>query len=307
MPKKVLITGGTGLIGRALAARLQEAGFDVGILTRGESNEGRLNGRSVRFVHWNAKDAEGWLGEADGAYAIVNLAGRSIASGRWSAPVKKRILESRLLVGRAVCEAVRRSGRRPRVVVQASAIGYYGDGGEDTIDESRVRGMGFLADVSRLWEQSTEEVESLGVRRVVVRTALVLASKADFVRRVSLPFRFFVGGPQGRGKQWVSWIHVEDEARAIAFLLDRDDLCGAFNLASPNPLRNRDLARKIGNVMRRPAWIAVPAFLLRAALGEMAEELLLTSQRVVPKRLLESGFSFLYPDVGPALEDVFSG
>jgi len=307
MAKTVLITGGTGLIGRALTARLQDTGFDVAILTRRESGQGRLNGRPVRFVHWNAKDSNGWLEEADGSYGIVNLAGHSIASGRWSAEVKRRILESRLQAGMAVCEAVRLSNKKPGVVVQASAIGFYGDRGEDSLDESSARGSGFLADIAKMWEESTGEVESFGTRRAVIRTALVLARGAEFIRRISLPFRFFAGGPQGSGRQWMSWIHLEDEARAIAFILDSASLSGTFNLASPNPLRNKEFARAIGKVMHRPAHLRTPAFLFRAALGEMADELLLASQRVMPGRLLESGFSFSYPDVYAALEEAFNG
>ena len=304
MPKTVLITGGTGLIGRALTARLQEDGYDVAILTRRESGQGMLDGRPVRFVHWTAKDAAGWLEEAQGAYGIVNLAGSSIASGRWSAPVKKRILESRLLAGKAVSEAVRLSGSRPEVVVQASAIGFYGSRGDDELDESSSRGRGFLADVTKLWEESTIEVETLGVRRVIVRTALVLAREAELIRRISLPFKLFVGGPQGSGRQWMSWIHLQDEAGAIAFLLGREDLSGIFNLAAPEPVRNSDFYRELGRVMRRPSILRTPSFLLRAALGEMADELLLTSQRVMPKRLLEHGFSFLYPDLSSALKEI---
>ena len=304
MPKTVLITGGTGLIGRALAARLQEDGYDVAILTRRESGVGLLDGRSVRFVHWTAKEAAGWVEEAKGAYGIVNLAGSSIASGRWSAPVKKRILESRLLAGKAVSEAVRLSGSRPEVVVQASAIGFYGSRGGDEVDESSSRGSGFLADVTKLWEESTLEVETLGVRRVIVRTALVLAREAELIRRISLPFKLFLGGSQGSGRQWMSWIHVRDEAGAIAFLLGREDLSGVFNLAAPEPVRNSDFYRELGRVMRRPSILRTPSFLLRAALGEMADELLLTSQRVMPKRLLEHGFSFLYPDLSSALKEI---
>jgi uncharacterized protein (TIGR01777 family) len=306
MSRRVIITGGTGLIGRALTTRLLEAGFEVAVLTRGESAERRWNGRPARFVHWNAKDSNGWLEAADGAYGIVNLAGYGIASGRWRPHVKRTILESRLQAGRAVCEAVRLSDRKPEVVVQASAIGYYGSRGEDQLDESSAKGRGFLADVAKLWEESTAEVESLGTRRAVVRTALVLARDAEFIRRISLPFKLFVGGPQGGSRLWVSWIHLDDEARAITFLLERSDLSGTFNLASPNPVRNGELARALGRAIRRPALFGTPAFLLRVALGEMADELLLASQRVIPKRLLDAGFDFAHADVGAAFEEIFA-
>ena len=304
MPKTVLITGGTGLIGRALTARLQDAGYEVAILTRRESGRGSLDGRSVRFVHWTAKDAAGWVEEAEGSYGIVNLAGHSLAAGRWSAPVKKRILESRLSAGKAVSEAVRFSGGRPEVVVQASAIGFYGDRDEDELDESSARGRGFLADVTRRWEESTLEIETLGVRRVIIRTALVLSRKAEFIRRISLPFKLFLGGPQGSGRQWMSWIHVRDEAGAIAFLLNRQDLSGVFNLAAPEHVRNGDFYREFGRIMRKPSILRTPSFLLRAAFGEMADEFLLTSQRVIPKRLMDNGFSFSYPDLSSALGEV---
>lgn len=305
MSKTVLITGGTGLIGRALTVRLVDAGFDVAILTRGESGRGPLSGRAVRFVHWNARDAEGWLTEADGAYGIVNLAGYGIASGRWSGEVKRRILESRVRAGGAVSEAVRLVDRKPEIVIQASAIGFYGDRDEESLDESSIRGRGFLADVTQQWEESTEEVESFGVRRAIIRTSLVLAREAEFVRRISLPFRLFVGGPQGSGRQWVSWIHLRDETRAITFLIENSGLAGVFNLVSPNPLRNKEFTRAIGRALRRPALLGTPALILRAVFGEMADGLLLASQRVAPKRLLESGFTFIFPDIYSTLEDVF--
>ncbi|HER44068.1 MAG TPA: TIGR01777 family protein, partial [Candidatus Eisenbacteria bacterium] len=189
----------------------------------------------------------------------------------------------------------------------ASAIGYYGDRGEETLDESSPKGEGFLADVATLWEKSTAEVESLGTRRAVIRTALVLARDAEFIRRITLPFKLFVGGPQGGGGQWTSWIHIEDEARAIVFLLERPDLSGIFNLASPDTVRNKELARAIGRVMRRPAMVGVPAVILKAAFGEMAGDLMLASQKVMPKRLLESGFTFAYADIDAALEEVLAG
>ena len=300
---KVIVTGATGFIGKALCFRLESEGYTVVALSRNPEKGQKLFGPKFSVAKWDGANASEWLEYADGAYAIVNLAGENIGSGRWTSQRKQTILQSRLDAGKAVVEAVELASVKPRVVVQASAVGFYGSRGDDSIDESSSRGEGFLAAVAREWEESTQEVESFGVRRVVIRSGVVLGAEGGALLQLLKPFRLFAGGPLGSGRQWFSWIHVEDEVNAILFLLKKD-LKGVFNLSAPHPLPQKDLARLLGKIMRRPSWFPTPGFMLRAILGEMAEEMLLVSQRVTPKRLLEAGYRFLYPEAEHALEAI---
>jgi len=202
-----------------------------------------------------------------------------------------------------VLDAVRRAKSKPKVVIQASAIGYYGSRGNELIDESSEKGSGFLSDVCTSWERTTQEVEALGVRRVVIRTAPVIGPKGGFLDRVVPIFRRYLGGYLGSGRQWVSWIHLRDEVGAIVFLLEREDLGGVFNLASPNPARSKEFYQTLGRVLRRPARLPIPGFALRIALGEVARELILPSQRVTPKRLTEAGYAFSFERLEAALRE----
>jgi uncharacterized protein (TIGR01777 family) len=301
---KVIITGATGFIGKALCFRLEREGYQVVALSRNPERGQRLFGPKISVAKWDGANSSEWLEYANGAFAVINLAGENIGSGRWTRRRKQAILQSRLDAGKAVVEAVESASVKPRVVVQASAVGFYGSRANDSIDESFSPGKGFLAEVAREWEQSTQEVESFGVRRIVIRSGVVLGAEGGALLRLLKPFRLFAGGPLGGGRQWFSWIHIEDEINAILFLLKREDLKGIFNLSAPHPLRQKDLARLLGKIVRRPSWFPAPGFMLRAILGEMAEEMLLVSQRVTPKRLLDAGYRFLYPEAERALRDI---
>jgi hypothetical protein len=199
---------------------------------------------------------------------------------------------------------VRAAGRKPAVIVQASGIGYYGPRGDEEVGEEAPPGSDFLGKLAVEWEASTAPVEALGVRQVVIRTGVVLSLEGGALPRLAAPFRFFLGGPLGSGRQWTPWIHIVDEVRAIRFLLEHEGARGPFNLSAPRPVTNRELARALGRAMRRPAWLPVPALALKLALGEMSA-VLLTGQRAVPKRLLEEGFAFRFPDVEGALQNLF--
>ncbi len=300
---KVIITGGTGLIGRALATELVAAGYEVIVLSRAPQRAQGLP-PEVRVERWDGRTAQGWGPLADGADAIVNLAGENLAGGRWTAERKRRIRQSRLDAGQAVVEAVRAAERKPAVVVQASGIGYYGPHGNEEVTEDFPPGEDFLGRLAVEWEASTVPVEALGVRRVVVRTGVVLSREGGALPRLALPFRFFLGGPLGGGRQWVPWIHIADEVRAICFLLEKEDARGPYNLAAPRPVTNRELARALGRALRRPAWLPVPAPALKLLLGEMSA-VLLTGQRATPKRLLEEGFVFQFPELETALRNLY--
>ncbi len=302
--KRIIITGATGFIGRPLCTHLVEEGYDVVALSRNPVKGAESLPDNISVVKWDAKTAEGWANYADGTYAIINLAGENIGSGRWTQGRKQKILQSRLNAGKAVVQAVERAENKPKVVIQASGIGYYGDRGEEVLDESSLAGSGFLSEVAKQWEESARKVESFGVRYLMIRTGVVLGADGGFLSRVTLPFRLFVGGRLGSGKQWISWIHIDDEVKAIAFLMERQDLQGAFNLTAPNPVTSKDFFSIVGKVMKRPSWLPVPSFLLRLMLGKMAEELILSGQRAAPKRLLECGYEFLFPEAESALGEI---
>lgn len=300
---RIIITGGTGLIGRALAASLAADGSEVIVLSRNPTQAQGLPA-GVRAERWDGRTAQGWGRLADGAAAIINLAGESIAARRWTAGQKRRIIDSRLNAGRAVVEAIDAAAVRPPVLIQASAVGYYGPCGDQEIAEDAGPGNDFLAQqVAVPWEESTASVEAMGVRRVIIRTGVVLSQKGGALPRMVLPFRFFVGGPLGNGRQWFPWIHLADEVAAIRFLMERADARGAFNLSAPNPLTNAEFSRTLGRVMRRPALIPTPALALRLLFGEMAT-VLLDGQRAVPRRLQQLGFAFKFPHAELALRDI---
>jgi len=304
---RVIVAGATGFIGNSLCRLLVETGHDVVALTRNPAKGMRILGDRVRVAQWDGKSAAGWEGEADGAGAIVNLAGEGIGEDRWTREKKRRILQSRLDAGSAVLEAVELAEKKPGVVIQASGIGYYGSRGDEPLDESDSPGQGFIPDVARQWDRSTEKVASYGVRHVVIRSGVVLGPGGGALPRMALPFRFFLGGPIGSGKQWISWIHLDDEVSAIRFLMEGRELHGAFNLSAPEPLPMAEFSRALGRAISRPSWLPVPGFAVRAVLGEMADYLLLTGQRAQPKKLTDAGFSFGYSDVESALRDALKG
>jgi len=301
---RVIITGGTGLIGRALVENLASDGHEVVVLSRAPERTTGLPA-GVRAERWDARTADGWVHLADGADAIVNLAGENLSAGRWTDEQKRRIRDSRLLAGQAVVQAVEQASRKPGVVIQASGIGYYGPRGDKGITEDAAPGRDWLAQVAVQWEDSTAAVEAMGVRRAIARTGVVLSTQGGAFPRLMLPFRLFVGGRLGGGKQWFPWIHLQDEAAAIRFLIDTNAATGPFNLAAPHPLTNAQFSRVLGQVMGRPAIIPTPAFALRALFGEMAT-LLLDGQRGVPQRLLELGFQFRFTQAEAALRDLLT-
>jgi len=304
---RVLIPGGTGLIGRALSADLAKDGHEVILLSRAPQRARTLP-PGVRAERWDGRTAAGWGHLADGADAIINLAGASIAGegflpARWTESRKALLTESRLHAARAVIEAVRRATQKPRVVIQASAIGYYGPHGDEPLAEDAPPGDDFLARLCVAWEAAAAPLDEMGVRRVVIRTGVVLSTAGGALPRLLLPFKLFAGGPMGNGKQWMSWIHIADEVAAIRFLLERDDAVGPFNLAAPEPLTNAQFSRLLGRVMRRPSLLPVPGFAMRLALGEAAT-IVLDGQRVLPRRLRELGFAFRFPAAEAALRDL---
>jgi len=302
----VIITGGRGLIGQALARELVGHGYQVIVLSRQLPiffpNDQPEN---ISYEMWDGRSPQGWGRLAEGARAIVNLAGENLSAGRWSAARKQRIRDSRVNAGQAVLQAVRQARRKPEVVVQASAVGYYGPCGDQELTEEAPPGNDFLAKVCVDWEASTAPVAGLKVRHVVIRTGVVLDAEAGALPDMALPFRLFVGGRLGSGRQYVPWIHLADEVAAIRFLIEHAKASGPFNLTAPQPLTNAEFGRTLSKVLRRPYWLPVPAFALRLLLGEMST-VVLNGQRAVPQRLLQLGFSFQFPDAEAALRDLLA-
>lgn len=304
MGMKVIITGATGFIGRALSREMLEAGYHVVALSRNAGRGRKILGGGVIVVEWDGKSSQGWKELANGAYAIINLAGENISNGRWTQKKKQRILLSRLDAGKAIVEAVAEANEKPRVVIQSSGIGYYGSTSDQMVDESSPPGKGFLVEVAEQWEASTKQVESLGTRHVIIRTGVVLGSEGGALPRLLTPFRFFVGGPLGSGKQWFPWIHLDDEVKAIRFLMEREGLSGPFNLCAPEPVTMKDFCHTLGKVMGRPSSFSVPGFMLHLLFGEMAQEVLLSGQRAMPGRLLKAGYAFRYLNIEYALREI---
>ncbi|MBI3733518.1 MAG: TIGR01777 family protein [Chloroflexi bacterium] len=301
---RIVITGGTGLIGRALAPRLLEAGHEVVILSRRPGHVPPFPGR-VNVVGWDGRTATGWGALADGATAIVNLAGETIGRPPWTAARKGRIYQSRVDAGRAVVEAVTAARQKPLVLIQASGIGYYGcANGDEVVTEQTPAGDDFLARVCVDWEAATAEVEAMDVRRVILRNGVVLSGEGGALPLFVLPFRYFAGGPTGNGRQFMPWIHIADEVAAIRLLIERPDARGAYNLTAPNPLTNADFSRAVGRALKRPSWLPMPAFALELMLGDFARLLLLGGQRAVPERLLALGYRFQFSEAEAALKDL---
>jgi uncharacterized protein (TIGR01777 family) len=275
---RVVVAGASGLIGTHLAAALRARGDEPIALPR------------FGTAPWSV----------EGADAVVNLAGASVAGKRWTPAYKAEIEESRVRSTRAVVEAIARAARKPKVLVNASAVGYYGGRDDEPLDESASPGADFLANVVRQWEA---EAQRASVRSVQVRTGIVLSKRGGAMEKMLPPFKAFVGGPIGSGKQWFSWIHIADEVAAILWCIDRD-LTGPVNLVAPGIVTMKDFAKALGRALHRPAWAPVPAAPLKLLLGEFANSLL-EGQRAVPKKLLDSGFKFRFPDLDPALRDLF--
>ncbi len=306
MAKRVIISGATGFIGRALCRALH-GDYEIIVLSRDASRGAGAIGERVEVIEWDARTAGAWARQAEGVHAIINLAGESLAAGRWTQTRRASIVQSRTNSAGAIVEAVSGAKIKPAVVIQASAVGFYGLRGDELLTEDSGVGSGFLADVCRRTESMAARVERSGVRYVAIRSGLVLGQEGGVLPRFITPYRFFLGGTLGSGRQWLSWIGLEDEIRAIRFLMENQSLDGAFNLAAPNPVTMGQFNRTLGQVLGRPAWTRMPAFVLRLVFGRMADEVLLASQKAVPKRLLEAGFTFKYPQLQAALEAATRG
>jgi uncharacterized protein (TIGR01777 family) len=303
---RVIIAGATGFIGRALCRELHGE-YELIALSRDTTRAAGIIGEFAKAVEWDARTASSWARHVEGAHAVINLAGEDISSGRWTQPKRDSIMQSRTQSANAILDAVNTARDKPAVVIQASGVNYYGSRGADILDESSPSGSGFLAEVARKVESIVARTEKAGVRWVATRSGIVLGREGGALPRFMTPFRFYVGGYVGNGRQWVSWISLPDMLAALRFLMTNQNLKGAFDLTAPNPVPMKQFCRTLGRVLHSPAWTVLPGFAARLIFGQMADEVLLAGQRVIPKRLSEAGFQFRYPDLQAALEAIIRG
>lgn len=294
--KRILITGGTGFIGGALCARMLADGWRVDVLTRDASRARR----SLPDAAGAVEDCRDLDTMPD---AIVNLAGENLGGGRWSERRKREFVDSRVGVTEHVVDYIADSETGPEVLVSGSAVGYYGARGDEEIGEDEPPGDEFQSELCRKWEVAAKRAEEYGVRVCLVRTGVVLDAGGGALQQMLLPFKLGLGGPLGDGRQWMPWIHRLDLLCAIRFLIDHEECRGPYNGTAPNPATNKEFSKALGRALHRPAIARMPGPVLRLALGEMAD-ILLTGQRVVPKRLLEAGFRFEFPNLDAALADI---
>jgi len=314
---RIVIAGGAGMIGSALARRLAGAGHELILLSRSpERHQGEFSQPKIRLVQWDGKTVGEWAQHIEGADAVVNVAGASISGGRfppkrWTPRQKELILHSRVDASRALVEAIKQAANRPKTFLQQGAVGIYGSQPDDRIitEDSPISDSKteLTAYVQVETEAAVKELEGMGLRVIYTRTGIVFSNEGEAFTFLVIPFKYFIiaGGPLGSGSQWYSWIHVDDLTRAMQFLLEHANARGPINTVSPEPARQKTVAKAIGKAMGRPSFMPLPGFVLRLALGEVAA-VVLDGQRVVPKRLQELGFEFKHPDVFEAARDLLS-
>src|SRR5882672_5236445 len=291
---KVLIAGASGLVGSALIPALEAEGGEVTRLVRTSAGAGE--------IEWHPNNDQIDATHLEGFDAIINFAGENIAGGRWTDDVKRKIHDSRANGTHLLSEAIAGLKQPPKVFLCASATGIYGDRDDEILDEQSDSGGGFLAGVCREWEQATEPAAAAGVRTVNLRFGPILAREGGMLAKLLTPFKMGMGGKVGSGKQYISWIALDDAVKAIKLAIDDQTIHGPLNVVSPNPVTNEEFTKTLGHVLNRPTALAVPAFAARLAFGEMADEMLLTSQKVIPKRLSRAGFQFQYPALADAMK-----
>lgn len=303
-PRRVVVTGATGLIGSRLCRALSQRGYHVIVFSRNPASAVQKVPSAQEYVAWNGKLDRTWTQSLEGAYAVVHLAGASIFGKRWDAAYKQELRESRIDTTRGLVQAMTTLEQRPQVFISGSAVGYYGARDDTPLAEDAAPGNNdFLAQLSVAWEAAAVPATALGVRTVLVRTGIVLDAKEGALPLMKLPFMLFAGGPILPGTQWFPWIHVADEVGIILKALEDDRISGPVNATAPNPLRNRDFMATLGKVLGTPSWVPVPGFSLHLLLGEFADSLV-TGQRAIPQAMQQAGYEFAFPDAERALRDL---
>lgn len=293
---KILITGASGLVGTELQKSFAEKGYEMLLASRSEPKDDK-------HIQWSIEEGFTEPEKLEGIDAVVHLAGENVSGGlRWSDEKKKAIRDSRVLGTRNVVDAISKLKDKPKVFVASSAIGFYGERGDEEVTESSSAGDTFLADVSKEWESESRRAEDAGIRTVLLRTGIVLSKDGGALGTMLTPFKLGVGGVVGSGKQWMSWISMEDEIAIINFVIENENIRGAVNAVSPNPVTNQEFTKTLGEVLYRPTFLPLPEFAVSMVFGEMGDALLLASTKVIPKRLTDAGFEFKQPELKAAIE-----
>lgn len=301
---KVLIIGATGFIGRHLTAKLLERGHEVTVFSRNYGKAEKIFGNKVYIQQWRTDEYVVLQEFAHKVDVVINLAGENLAAKRWTIAQKRKILSTRVNVGKALSFALKQSHQKPYLLLQASAVGYYGFSEEEVFTEDSPKGEGFLSMVTNQWQDSVRNVEKDNTRKVFLRTGVVLGREGGMLPKMKIPFKYFAGGYPGSGNQWLSWIHIEDEVNAIIWLMEKEDSSGFYNLTAPNPVRMKEFAKVMGKVMKRPVLFRIPAFFLKLIYGDMAKETMLKGQKAIPRKLKDEGFEFRFNTLEQALSDL---
>jgi uncharacterized protein (TIGR01777 family) len=294
---RILITGASGLIGKALQMSFDEKGYEMLLATRSERTD-------EQHIQWNADTgfADEDIDRLEGLDSVVHLAGEGIAGLRWTDEKKKAIRDSRVFGTRTMIEAFARLENKPKTFISGSAIGFYGDRGDDEMTEASSAGKTFLAEVCKEWEAESRRAEDLGIRTVLLRTGIVLSKDGGALATMLTPFKLGVGGVVGSGKQWMSWVSLDDVVGIINYALENDNVRGAVNVVAPNPVTNEEFTKTLGTVLYRPTFLPLPEFAVNLVFGEMGDALLIDSTKVIPRRMKDSGYEFKNPDLKTALE-----
>lgn len=293
-PQRIAVSGSSGLVGSALVPYFQDGGHTVHRIVRSQRDS------REPLIHWDPKNAIE-TPKLEGLNVVIHLAGENIAGGRWTRTKKRKIRESRVQGTRTLCEALATLENKPRTLICASAIGFYGDRGKETIDESSAPGEGFLPEVCQAWEAVCDAAREAGIRVVNLRFGMILSARDGALAKMLTPFRLGIAGIVGSGEQYWSWIAIDDVLNAVHHVMHDESLIGPVNVVAPEPVTNREFTLVLGRVLHRPTVLPLPGFAARLALGEMADDLLLASARVVPRKLQDAGHDFRYPELEPAL------
>ncbi|MEW6195711.1 MAG: TIGR01777 family oxidoreductase [Bacteroidota bacterium] len=302
--KKILVTGATGLIGKKIVDKLIKRGDETVVLTRSVLAAQKILPNANRFIefYYDRNITEELSDVINQSDAIIHLAGENIMAKRWTKEHKKIVIESRVKFTEKLVEKIKKTGKKPKTFISASAVGFYGNRFDD-VDESSGKGSGFLPDVTNAWEKSTLPLDELGIRRVNVRIGIVFTNDGGALPKLVTPFKFFIGGSLGTGKQWIPWIHINDLVNIFLYALDNESINGAVNAVSPNPVTMNELSSKIGKVLHRPSFFRVPQFILKIILGESADSIL-EGAKVIPYKLNSAGFEFQFKYLKDALTDL---
>ncbi len=302
---KIVIAGGTGFIGHHLSQFLIQQHYPIVVLSRQSRNQTFLEHPHARMIQWDGRTQGPWAQECEGANVVINLSGAPIADSRWTEKRKQELIDGRVESNRTLLEAIASWQNKPHTFITASGIGFYGDSREKVVNESSTPGEGFLPQLCQMWESSAMEGEALGLRVIPIRIGMVLGQDGGALSKMTLPFRLFLGGQIRPGTQFVSWIHQQDLAKLILYIITQPSIQGPVNAVAPNPTTMKDFCQSLGKALKRPSWFPVPEFILKTALGELAS-MLITGQRVEPQKSLQNGFSFTYPTLPAALNEIFS-